>query len=93
MAYWASFYEKLFNFREIRYFDIKGEYTGPHEQGDDGARRQDPHPAERGGGPRRHGADREFLMQFNGEGIQHIALLLGQPARHDRQPEHGRACR
>src|SRR3546814_7566913 len=28
MAYWADYYEKLFNFREIRYFDIKGEYTG-----------------------------------------------------------------
>jgi 4-hydroxyphenylpyruvate dioxygenase len=28
MAFWGSFYEKLFNFREIRYFDIKGEYTG-----------------------------------------------------------------
>ncbi|HVJ60623.1 MAG TPA: VOC family protein, partial [Burkholderiaceae bacterium] len=28
MAFWASFYDKLFNFREIRYFDIKGEYTG-----------------------------------------------------------------
>src|SRR5450755_4425823 len=28
MAYWARFYEHLFNFREIRYFDIKGEYTG-----------------------------------------------------------------
>ena len=48
MAYWAGFYEKLFNFREIRYFDIKGEYTGLTSQGDDRARRQDPHPAERG---------------------------------------------
>src|SRR3990167_2440939 len=28
MAYWAGFYEKLFNFRELRYFDIQGEYTG-----------------------------------------------------------------
>jgi 4-hydroxyphenylpyruvate dioxygenase len=28
MAHWAAFYERLFNFREIRYFDIKGEYTG-----------------------------------------------------------------
>ena len=28
MKYWADFYETLFNFREIRYFDIKGEYTG-----------------------------------------------------------------
>ena len=28
MKYWADFYETLFNFREIRFFDIKGEYTG-----------------------------------------------------------------
>ena len=28
MAYWGAFYERLFNFREIRYFDIQGEYTG-----------------------------------------------------------------
>jgi len=28
MQFWADYYEKLFNFREIRYFDIKGEYTG-----------------------------------------------------------------
>jgi 4-hydroxyphenylpyruvate dioxygenase-like putative hemolysin len=28
MPFWANFYERLFNFREIRYFDIKGEYTG-----------------------------------------------------------------
>src|SRR5579872_5232074 len=28
MAYWAEFYERLFNFREIRYFDIEGQLTG-----------------------------------------------------------------
>ena len=28
MKYWADYYETLFNFREIRFFDIKGEYTG-----------------------------------------------------------------
>ena len=28
MDYWAEYYERLFNFQEIRYFDIKGEYTG-----------------------------------------------------------------
>ena len=28
MGYWAAFYERLFNFREIRYFDIQGEHTG-----------------------------------------------------------------
>ena len=27
MSFWADFYERLFNFREIRYFDIQGEYT------------------------------------------------------------------
>ena len=28
MDHWSDFYERLFNFRQIRYFDIKGEYTG-----------------------------------------------------------------
>ena len=28
MAHWSAFYERIFNFRELRYFDIKGEYTG-----------------------------------------------------------------
>ncbi|SFG14953.1 4-hydroxyphenylpyruvate dioxygenase [Novosphingobium sp. CF614] len=77
MAYWADYYGKLFNFREIRYFDIKGEYTGLtskaltapdgkiriplNEEGADG----------NGGGK---GQIEEFLRRFNGEGIQHIAL-------------------
>jgi 4-hydroxyphenylpyruvate dioxygenase len=25
MAEWAGFYERLFNFREVRYFDIEGQ--------------------------------------------------------------------
>ncbi len=28
MDHWAEFYESIFGFRQIRYFDIKGEYTG-----------------------------------------------------------------
>src|SRR5947209_8249799 len=28
MAHWAEFYERIFNFREIRYFDIEGKQTG-----------------------------------------------------------------
>ena len=28
MAEWAGFYERLFNFRELRYFDIEGQVTG-----------------------------------------------------------------
>ena len=31
MAKWSDYYERLFNFREIRYFDIQGEYTGQLE--------------------------------------------------------------
>ena len=28
MDYWADYYEMFFNFREIRFFDIKGAHTG-----------------------------------------------------------------
>ena len=28
MDHWADFYERIFNFREIRYFDIEGQQTG-----------------------------------------------------------------
>ena len=31
MDEWAEFYERLFNFREIRYFDIEGKLTGPED--------------------------------------------------------------
>ncbi|VWX59312.1 4-hydroxyphenylpyruvate dioxygenase [Burkholderiales bacterium 8X] len=74
MAFWANFYEKLFNFREIRYFDIQGEYTGLTSKAltaPDGKIRI-PLNEESSKGS---GQIEEFLMQFNGEGIQHIALL------------------
>ncbi|MDH2434894.1 4-hydroxyphenylpyruvate dioxygenase [Pokkaliibacter sp. MBI-7] len=74
MAYWAGFYEKLFNFREIRYFDIKGEYTGLTSKAmtaPDGMIRI-PLNEESSRGA---GQIEEFLMQFNGEGIQHVAFL------------------
>ena len=74
MAYWAGFYEKLFNFREIRYFDIQGEYTGLTSKAmtaPDGLIRIPLNEEAKQGG----GQIEEFLMQFNGEGIQHIALF------------------
>src|SRR5215217_6764690 len=74
MAHWAAFYERLFNFREIRYFDIKGEYTGLTSKAmtaPDGMIRIPLNEEGKAGG----GQIEEFLMQFNGEGIQHIALL------------------
>lgn len=73
MAFWARYYETLFNFREIRYFDIKGEYTGLTSRAmsaPDGLIRI-PLNEESSKGS---GQIEEFLMQFNGEGIQHIAL-------------------
>ena len=73
MQYWAEYYEKLFNFQELRFFDIKGEYTGLTSKAmtaPDGKIRI-PLNEEASAGT---GQIEEFLMQFNGEGIQHIAL-------------------
>jgi len=73
MEYWAKYYEHLFNFREIRYFDIKGEYTGLLSKAmtaPDGKIRI-PLNEEASQGT---GQIEEYLMQFNGEGIQHIAF-------------------
>lgn len=72
MDHWAKYYERLFNFREIRYFDIKGEYTGLRSRAmtaPDGKIRI-PLNEEAGG----EGQIEEYLMAYNGEGIQHIAF-------------------
>jgi 4-hydroxyphenylpyruvate dioxygenase len=74
MQKWSDYYERLFNFREIRYFDIQGEYTGLTSKAltaPDGKIRI-PLNEESSKGS---GQIEEFLMKFNGEGIQHIALL------------------
>ena len=74
MEFWARFYERIFNFRELRYFDIKGEYTGLLSKAmtaPDGKIRI-PLNEEASQG---EGQIEEFLMQYNGEGIQHIALI------------------
>ena len=73
MQYWADYYENLFNFREIRYFDIKGEYTGLLSKAltaPDGKIRIPLNEEAHGGG----GQIEEYLMKYNGEGIQHIAF-------------------
>ena len=73
MDFWAKYYESIFNFREIRYFDIKGEYTGLMSRAmtaPDGKIRI-PLNEE---GPGGKGQIEEFLMAYNGEGIQHIAF-------------------
>jgi len=89
MEYWAKFYQRLFNFREIRYFDIKGEYTGLFSKAmtaPDGKIRI-PLNEEASKGT---GQIEEFLMAYNGEGIQHIALICDDLlACWDRLKERG----
>lgn len=72
MDKWASFYEDIFNFREIRYFDIEGKLTGLKS-------RAMTSPCGKVRIPINESSDdksqiAEYLQQYNGEGIQHIAL-------------------
>jgi 4-hydroxyphenylpyruvate dioxygenase len=74
MAFWGAFYERIFNFREIRYFDIKGTHTGLTSRAMTAPDNMIRIPLNEESG-KGAGQIEEFLMQFNGEGIQHIALL------------------
>ncbi|MDE2347852.1 MAG: 4-hydroxyphenylpyruvate dioxygenase [Gammaproteobacteria bacterium] len=72
MDVWAGFYQRLFNFRQVRYFDIEGKATGLlskamtspcgkiripiNESQDDKSQIE------------------EYLRRYRGEGIQHLAL-------------------
>ena len=72
MDTWAKFYTDLFNFREIRYFDIEGKLTGLKS-------RAMTSPCGKIRIPINESSDdksqiEEFLHRLNGEGIQHIAL-------------------
>ncbi|MDQ3245724.1 MAG: 4-hydroxyphenylpyruvate dioxygenase [Pseudomonadota bacterium] len=72
MKTWADFYEKLFNFREIRYFDIEGKVTGLFSKAMTS-------PCGKIRIPLNESQDdksqiEEFLREYKGEGIQHIAL-------------------
>jgi 4-hydroxyphenylpyruvate dioxygenase len=72
MDYWTNFYQRLFNFREIRYFDIEGKKTGLFS-------RALTSPCGRIRIPINESQDdksqiEEYLKAYQGEGIQHIAL-------------------
>ena len=72
MDKWARFYEDVFNFREIRYFDIQGKLTGL-------VSRAMTSPCGKIRIPLNESQDEksqieEFLKRYRGEGIQHIAL-------------------
>ena len=69
---WAGFYQRIANFREIRHFDIEGRHTGL-------VSRALTSPCGRIRIPINESADdrsqiAEFIRDYRGEGIQHIAL-------------------
>ncbi|HET7268962.1 MAG TPA: 4-hydroxyphenylpyruvate dioxygenase [Oleiagrimonas sp.] len=73
MAKWSEYYEKLFNFREIKYFDIKGAKTGLVSKAmtaPDGIVRI---PLNESDDPKSQ--INEYLDDYQGEGIQHIACF------------------
>jgi 4-hydroxyphenylpyruvate dioxygenase len=73
MQKWSDYYERLFNFREIRYFDIKGSKTGLVSKAmtaPDGIVRI---PLNESSDPKSQ--INEYLDQYHGEGIQHIACF------------------
>lgn len=72
MDKWAQFYESIFNFYEIRFFDIEGQASGLIS-------RALSSPCNKIKIPLNESKDdvsqiEEFLHEFHGEGIQHIAL-------------------
>jgi 4-hydroxyphenylpyruvate dioxygenase len=71
MDFWADWYRRFFNFRQIRYFDIEGKLTGLHS-------RAMTSPCGKIRIPINESADEksqieEYLRDYRGEGIQHIA--------------------
>ena len=72
MDLWFRFYEDLFNFREIRFFDIEGKFTGLLSRAltSPCGRIRIPINEDRG----ETGQIVNYLKKYNGEGIQHIAV-------------------
>ncbi|WP_233865003.1 4-hydroxyphenylpyruvate dioxygenase [Paraburkholderia adhaesiva] len=73
MNEWAEFYERLFNFREIRYFDIEGKVTGVKSKAMTSPCGKIRIPINEEGSETA-GQIQEYLDAYHGEGIQHIAL-------------------
>jgi len=72
MKEWAEYYERLFNFREVRYFDIEGKLTGLKSKAMTS-------PCGKIRIPINESSDDksqivEYLDEYRGEGIQHVAL-------------------
>ena len=72
MKEWADFYENLFNFREVRYFDIEGKLTGLKSKAMTSPCGKIRIPINESSDDKSQIA--EYLDLYHGEGIQHIAL-------------------
>jgi 4-hydroxyphenylpyruvate dioxygenase len=75
MKEWAEFYEQLFNFREVRYFDIEGKLTGLKSKAMTSPCGKIRIPINESSDDKSQIA--EYLDLYHGEGIQHIALGTG----------------
>src|SRR5690349_21959594 len=87
MSVWADFYERLFNFREIRYFDIEGKQTGLFSKAMTS-------PCGKIRIPLNESQDdksqiEEFLREYKGERVQHIA----RGTTNSYESDDGRRCR
>ena len=72
MDYWADYYERIFNFREIRYFDIEGQSTGLFSKAMTAPDNKIRIPLNES--QDEHSQIEEFIKDYRGEGIQHLAL-------------------
>ena len=77
MDYFQDFYHRVFNFHEHQYFDITGEYTGLTSRAlasPCGKIRIPINESKYAGGADQVDQIQEFIQQYRGEGIQHVAL-------------------
>jgi 4-hydroxyphenylpyruvate dioxygenase len=77
MDYFHDFYHRVFNFHEHQYFDITGEYTGLTSRALSspcGKIRIPINESKYEGGSDQVDQIQEFIQQYRGEGIQHVAL-------------------
>jgi 4-hydroxyphenylpyruvate dioxygenase len=73
MNEWAEFYARLFEFREVRYFDLEGQVTGIKSKAMTSPCGKIRIPINEEGNDAQ-GQIQEYLESYRGEGIQHIAL-------------------
>ncbi len=77
MNFFQDFYHRVFNFHEHQYFDITGEYTGLTSRAlasPCGKIRIPINESKYEGGTDQVDQIQEFIEQYRGEGIQHVAL-------------------